>query len=66
MMFRVNGEQRSWREGMTVADLLRDIDDSHHYAVVRIDHKHVSRPYFEKTHIPDNSEVFLIPLIAGG
>jgi thiamine biosynthesis protein ThiS len=66
MMFRVNGEQRSWREGMTVADLLRDIDDSHHYAVVRIDRKHVSRPYFEKTQIPDNSEVFLIPLIAGG
>jgi len=65
-MFRVNGDQRSWREGMTVADLLRDIDDSHHYAVVRIDHKHVSRPYFEKTRIPDNSEVFLIPLIAGG
>jgi sulfur carrier protein ThiS len=66
MMVRVNGELRSWREGMTVADLLRDIDDSHHYAVVRIDHKHVSRPYFEKTQIPDNSEVFLIPLIAGG
>ena len=66
MMFRVNGELRSWREGMTVADLLRDIDDSHHYAVVRINDKHVSRPYFEKTLIPDNSEVFLIPLIAGG
>ncbi len=66
MMFRVNGEQRSWSAGMTVADLLRDIGDSHHYAVVRINDKHVSRPYFEKTLIPDNSEVFLIPLIAGG
>jgi thiamine biosynthesis protein ThiS len=66
MMFRVNGKQRSWYEGMTVADLLKDIGDSHHYAVVRINDKHVSMPYFEKTRIPDNSEVFLIPLIAGG
>jgi thiamine biosynthesis protein ThiS len=66
MMFRVNGEQRSWYEGMTVADLLRDIGDSNHYAVVRINDKHVSRPYFEKTQIPENSEMFLIPLIAGG
>jgi sulfur carrier protein ThiS len=51
---------------MTVADLFRDIDDSNHYAVVRINDKHVSRPNFEKTQIPENSEVFLIPLIAGG
>jgi thiamine biosynthesis protein ThiS len=66
MMFKVNGEQRSWYEGMTVADLLRDIGESNHYAVVRINDKHVSRPYFEKTQIPENSEMFLIPLIAGG
>ncbi len=65
-MFRVNGEQQSWYKGMTVADLFRDIDDSNHYAVVRINDKHVSRPNFEKTQIPENSEVFLIPLIAGG
>ena len=66
MMFRINGKQRSWYEGMTVADLIRDLDDSHHYAVVRINDTHVSRPHFEKTLIPENSEVFLSPLIAGG
>jgi thiamine biosynthesis protein ThiS len=65
-MLKVNGEPRSWYEGMTVADLLSDIGDADHYAVVRINHKHVARPDFEKTPIPDNSEVFLIPLIAGG
>jgi hypothetical protein len=26
----------------------------------------VSRPNFDKTPVPDNSEVFLIPMIAGG
>ena len=65
-MIKVNGERQSWYEGMTIKDLLEDLEDSHYYAVIRINDKHVSRPYFEKTLIPDNSEVFLISLIAGG
>jgi thiamine biosynthesis protein ThiS len=65
-MIRVNGKKVSWREGMTVADLLKVLRDSDHYVVVRINEKHVSRPFFEKTLIPDNSDVFLIPMIVGG
>ena len=65
-MIRVNGKEKLWYEGMTIKDLLEDLKDSHHYAVIRINDKHVSRPYFEKTLIPDNSEVFLISMIAGG
>ena len=65
-MIRVNGKKVSWREGMTVADLLKALSDSDHYVVVRINDKHVSRPFFEKTLIPDNSDVFLIPMIVGG
>lgn len=66
MMIRVNGKKHPWYEGMTIKDLLKDFNDSHLYAVVRINDKHVSRPNFEKIIIPDNSEVFLIPMIAGG
>ncbi len=66
MMIRVNGKKHSWHEGMTIKDILKDLSDSHLYAVVRINDKHVSRPHFEKTPVPDNSEVFLIPMIAGG
>ena len=65
-MIRVNGKKVSWHEGMTVADLLMVLSDSDHYVVVRINDKHVSRPFFEKTLIPDNSDVFLIPMIVGG
>jgi thiamine biosynthesis protein ThiS len=65
-MIRVNGKKVSWHEGMTVADLLKVLSDSDHYVVVRINDKHVSRPFFEKTLIPDNSDVFLIPMIVGG
>jgi thiamine biosynthesis protein ThiS len=65
-MVRVNRKKISWYEGMTVADLLKDLNDSHYYAVVRINDKRVSRPYFEKTLIPDNAKVYLLPMIAGG
>jgi sulfur carrier protein ThiS len=65
-MIRVHDKKVPWREGMTVADLLKVLSDSEHYVVVRINDKHVSRPFFEKTLIPDNSDVFLIPMIVGG
>ncbi len=65
-MITVSGKSVCWREGMTVADLLKQIDDSQAYAVVRINDSYVTRPNFGKTLIPDNSEVFLIPMIAGG
>jgi sulfur carrier protein ThiS len=65
-MIEVNGRKVAWREGMTVSDLLAEIEDSHPYPVVRIGDKYVSRPNFDKTPVPDNSMVFLIPMIAGG
>ena len=65
-MIKVNGKKHSWYEGMTIKDLLNNFNKSHLYAVVRINDKHISRPYFEKTLVPDNAEVFLIPMVAGG
>ena len=65
-MITVNGKKRSWREGMTVVELLRDLHDSHPYAVVRINDTRITMPNFEKTLIPDNSKIFLIPMISGG
>ena len=65
-MIKVKGRKVAWRERMTISDLLAEIEDSHPYPVVRIDDRYVSRPNFDKTTVPDNSEVFLIPMIAGG
>ncbi|NNL76631.1 MAG: sulfur carrier protein ThiS [Desulfobacterales bacterium] len=65
-MIKVSDDEVAWREGMTITDLLAEISDPHPYAVVRINDHYVSRPNFDKTTIPDNAEVFLIPLIAGG
>ena len=65
-MIKIKGKDFPWREGMTVSDLLNDLNDSYTYIVVRINQKQVSRPNFDKTLIPDNSEVFLVPMVAGG
>lgn len=65
-MIRVNDKKHPWREGMTIEDLLKELENSHHYVVIRINDKHVSKPHFGKTLIPDDAEVFLLPMIAGG
>lgn len=65
-MIQVAGKTVTWHEGMTISDLLKQLDDAHPYAVVRINENYVSRPNFDKTTIPDNAQVFLIPMVAGG
>jgi thiamine biosynthesis protein ThiS len=65
-MIQVADQTVTWYEGMTISDLLDELGDPHPYAVVRINQTYVSRPNFEQTTIPDDSEVFLIPMIAGG
>jgi len=51
---------------MTVADLLKELGDPYPYAVVRISDRLISRSDFDKAPVPNDSEVFLIPLISGG
>jgi len=65
-VIKVRGKDYPWRQGMTVADLLKKIGDPYPYAVVRINERAISRPHFEATLVRDNSEVYLIPMIAGG
>lgn len=65
-MIKIADHTIEWREGMTISDLLGEIDDPYPYAVVRINKSFVSRPNFDRTTIPDDAEIFLIPLVAGG
>jgi hypothetical protein len=52
---------------MTVAALLEELaGDASDCPVVRVNDAYISRPNFMKTLVPDNAEVFLIPMIAGG
>jgi thiamine biosynthesis protein ThiS len=65
-VIKVADKTVAWHEGMTIKDLLEEIEDSRPYVVVRINTRYVSRPDFDRITIPDNAEVFLIPMIAGG
>ena len=65
-MIKVSDNTVNWHEGMTITDLLIELGDPHPYAVVRINDNYVSRPNFDNTTIPDDAQVFLIPMIAGG
>ncbi len=65
-MITLDGEQRPWHSGMTVSQLLQEIADSHQYAVIRVNDRYVSRPSFNTYVIPDQAEILLIPMIAGG
>jgi sulfur carrier protein ThiS len=65
-MIRVGDRQIPWREGLTVTDILNELDDPYHYSVARVNGRLVSFPNFENSLVPDNAEIFLIPLISGG
>ena len=65
-MIKVADQTIDWHEGMTVSDLLCEINDPYPYAVVRINETYISRPNFDKTSVPDDAEVYLIPMVAGG
>jgi thiamine biosynthesis protein ThiS len=62
----LDDDQMPWRDGMTVADLLELVADGHQYAVIKVNGRYVSRPEFKSYMIPDNAEIRLIPMIAGG
>ncbi|HSR10453.1 MAG TPA: MoaD/ThiS family protein [Thermodesulfobacteriota bacterium] len=66
MMVRVAGREIFWREGMTVSDVLNELGDAYPYPVVRIRDRFIAKPDFDKATVPNNSEVHLIPLVAGG
>jgi len=66
-MITLDGRQVSWQPDMDVEKLLQDhVDRPELYAVIRLNGKLVSRPVFKETTVPDNAEVVLIPMIAGG
>lgn len=65
-MITVGDQELPWSEGLTVADILADLEDGNRYAVVRVNDQYISRPNFGKTQVPDGAQLYLIPMIAGG
>jgi thiamine biosynthesis protein ThiS len=66
-MMKVNGKERYWRKGMTVADLLEDMGYSLDTVdLVIIDSQIIAQSEYKQTLVPNSADVRLIPLIVGG
>ncbi len=65
-MIEVDGKDQQWSQDMTIADLLKTVDNVKFCSVVRLNDRLVSSPKFKITIIPDNSKIQLLPLVAGG
>ncbi|MBF0202909.1 MAG: sulfur carrier protein ThiS [Desulfamplus sp.] len=65
-MITVDDKQMEWHQGMTIKELLDELEHVQFCAVVRLNGKLVSSPAFETTRIPDSAVIYLLPLIAGG
>ncbi len=55
-----------WHPGLTVKELLDQLEHTRFCSAVRLNGKLVSSPNFDTTPVPDNSIVQLLPLVAGG
>ncbi|MBN1335604.1 MAG: sulfur carrier protein ThiS [Deltaproteobacteria bacterium] len=65
-MIVVNDAEQPWREGLTILDILRELDPSMPIAVVRLNGSHVPRSEWEARTIRDGDEIRVVHIIAGG
>jgi sulfur carrier protein len=65
-MITVNGETMEWRDGMTVADILKIRNYIFRMIAVQVNGELVKRVAYDKTVVPDGADVQVIHMISGG
>ena len=66
-MIRINNRHElQWEEGLTVSDVLRRMNYTFPHIIVSVNGEIVRREEYEDTTIPDEADVRVIHLIAGG
>ncbi len=65
-MIKVGDQTMAWQPDLTLSQVMESLEQGHHYAVVRLNGKLVSRPDFPQTRVPDGADIQPLPLIAGG
>lgn len=65
-MIHVNENPMPWSEGLTIALLLQTLEGTDFCSVVRMNGRLISSPQFERTVIPKDATIELLPLVAGG
>jgi thiamine biosynthesis protein ThiS len=65
-IFTLNDELRPWQAGLTVQELLHELDPAMPIAVVRIDGDHIARKDWSTRAIAPGEQVRVVYIIAGG
>jgi sulfur carrier protein len=65
-MITVNGERMEWRDGMTVADILKARNYIFRMIAVQVNGELVKRTSYDKAVVPDRADVQVIHMISGG
>ena len=66
-MIRVNDKwDVAWQEGMTVADILTELDFTHHYIVVSLNGAMVPTGELDRRDVADGDVLRVVHVIGGG
>jgi sulfur carrier protein len=65
-VIEVDDKPLPWSENMTLASLLKTLDNVAFCAAVRLNGTLVSSPNFAETPVENNAKIQLLPLVAGG
>ncbi|HEX7487153.1 MAG TPA: sulfur carrier protein ThiS [Vicinamibacterales bacterium] len=65
-MITVNGESMDWRDGMTVAEILKIRNYIFRMIAVQVNGELVRRGTYDKAVVPDGADVQVIHMISGG
>jgi len=65
-MIVVNEEERPHQEGMTVQQLLEELDPRQPLVAVKLNGQSVRRAEWSERRIEDGDEVIVLPVFAGG
>lgn len=66
VQIHVNGEVKAWRNGATVADLLRDLDLKTERVAVELNLEILDRTTFAQRALNDGDRVEILSFIGGG
>ena len=65
-MITVGDKALPWREGLTLADVVRELDLPEGYAYASLNGKFVWKKEWETTTVPDRAKIRFHGIIAGG
>ena len=65
-MINVKGKQLEWHRGLTVRDILNTLGYKYPSVLVRVNGTLIRRKEWDGTVVPDEAEVVVLPIVAGG